>query len=270
MKINKKKIFRWLKVIALLYAVIGLALFYLQDRFLFHPTKLSSDHVFKFDQPFEEINIPFNETDTVNMIKFFPADSVRKGVVVYYHGNMDNVEHYASFVKAFTKAGYEVWIEDYPGFGKSTGEMTEQILYNEAVEIKRMADAKYGADSIIIYGKSFGTGIAAYVASNAKAKMLILESPYYSIPALFGTYACMYPVSRMSTYKIPTHTYLEDVNFPVIIFHGIDDDVIPYSCAARLKAVLKKTDEFITVPGADHHNINQKDIYYKAIDSLLK
>jgi alpha-beta hydrolase superfamily lysophospholipase len=270
MKFNKKKIFRWLKLTALIYASIGLALYAFQEKFLFHPTKLSSDHVFKFDQPFEEVNIPFNENDTINMVKFFPTDSVRKGVVVYYHGNAGNIEHYASFVKPFTKAGYEVWMEDYPGFGKSTGEMTEEILYNEAVEIKRMADAKYGADSIIIYGKSLGTGIAAYVASNAKAKMLILETPYYSIPALFNTYTFIYPVSRMSTYKIPTHTYLEDVSFPVIIFHGTADGVIPYSCAEQLKAVLKKTDRFITVPDADHQNINQKVIYYKAIDSLLR
>ncbi len=275
MKINKRKIFRWLKVFALVYAVIGIALFYLQDRFLFHPKKLSSNHVFKFDQPFEEVNIPFDETDTVNMIKFFPAESVRKdhaakGVVVYYHGNMENVEHYAAFAKPFTKAGYEVWMEDYPGFGKSSGELTEEKLYSQAIEVKRMADAKYGSDSIIIYGKSLGTGIAAYVASNSKAKLLVLETPYYSIPALFGTYAFIYPVQQMSTYKIPTYQYLQAVDFPVVIFHGTNDGVIPYRCAARLKQDLKPTDKFITVPGADHHNINQQEIYYRVIDSLLK
>ena len=275
MKINKKKIFRWLKVIALVYAVIGIALFYLQDRFLFHPQKLSSDHVFKFDLPFKEVNIPFNETDTVNMIKFFPGDSVKKdysakGVVIYYHGNMENVEHYAAFAKPFTKAGYEVWMEDYPGFGKSTGELTEENLYAQAIEVKRMADAKFSADSIIIYGKSFGTGIAAYVAANSKAKLLVLETPYYSIPGLFETYAFIYPVQQMSTYKIPTYQYLEGVDFPVVIFHGTKDGVISYSCAARLKKELKPADKFITVPGADHQNINQQEMYYRAIDSLLR
>src|SRR4051812_42782780 len=118
MRFNKKKIFRWLKLAALIYASIGLGLYAFQEEFLFHPKKLSRDHVFKFDQPFEEANIPFNENDTINMVKFFPKDSLRKGIVIYYHGNMENIEHYASFVKPFTKAGYEVWMEDYPGFGK--------------------------------------------------------------------------------------------------------------------------------------------------------
>jgi len=270
MKINKRKFFRWVKLLLLIYALVGLVLYYFQDKFLFHPKKLSSDHVFKFDQPFEEINIGFNEEDTMNLVKFFPNDSIRKGVIVYYHGNMENIEHYASFAKPFTKAGYEVWMEDYPGFGKSRGELSEENLYSQAIEVKRMADAKYSSDSIILYGKSLGTGIAAYVASNSKAKMLILETPYYSIPALFSAYAFIYPTGRMSTYKIPTHTYLEDVAYPVIIFHGTNDGVIPYRCAEKLKKVLKKGDAFITMPGADHQNINQQEIYFHSIDSLLR
>ena len=74
---NRKIIFRWLKIIILIYSSIGIALYYLQEKFLFHPEKLSAAYVYHFKEPFEELNIPFNDTDTLNMIKFFPADSVR-------------------------------------------------------------------------------------------------------------------------------------------------------------------------------------------------
>ena len=269
MKLNKRKIFRWLKVLLLIYASIGIALYYLQERFLFHPEKLENSYKFSFDQKFEELSIPFNEEDTMSLIKFLPADSIRRGVVVYYHGNMKNITHYAEFAKPFTKAGYEVWMEDYPGFGKSKGELTEKKLYAQGIEVKRMADAKYQADSIIIYGKSLGTGIAAYVASASHAKLLVLETPYYSIPALFGTYAFIYPVSQMSTYKIPTYEYLEAVDLPVVIFHGTKDRVIPLSCAEKLKKQLKPADKFIIVPGADHRDINQTPLYFHTMDSLL-
>ena len=114
---NRKKIYRWLKIIVFLYCLIGIALFYLQERFLFHPEKLSNAYVYHFNVPFEEVNIPFSSTDTINMIKFSPTDSVRSGVVLYYHGNKENIERYAKFVGGFTKHGYEVWMEDYPGFG---------------------------------------------------------------------------------------------------------------------------------------------------------
>ena len=266
---NRKKIFRLLKIVILIYSVIGIALFYLQENFLFHPEKLSNAYVYHFKVPFEEVNITMNETDTVNMIRFFPADSVRRGVVVYFHGNRENIERYAKFANNFTKHGYEVWMGDYPGFGKTTGERTEKKMYEQALQIQKMAAAKYGKDSIIIYGKSLGTGIAAYVASQSNNKRVILETPYYSIPSLFSCYAPIYPNSKMSTYKIPANEYLAEVNYPITIFHGTDDGVIPYRNAARLKKLLKPGDEFITIEKGTHHNLNDFDLFKTKLDSLL-
>jgi esterase/lipase len=266
---KKKIIFRWLKILVLLYSAIGIALFYLQERFLFHPEKLANTYVYHFAVPFEEINIPFNATDTINMIKFFPSDSLRRGVVVYYHGNKENIERYAKFANNFTKHGYEVWMEDYPGFGKSTGQRTEKKLNEQALQIQKIAAAKYGKDGIIIYGKSFGTGIAAYVAAESNNQRLILETPYYSMPSLFGCYAPIYPTSQMATYKIPSWQYLTDVYYPISIFHGTDDGVIPYRNAARLKSVLKPTDEFITIVKGTHHNLNDFPLFHQKLDSLL-
>lgn len=266
---KRKKIFRWLKVIVLLYSLIGIALYYLQEKFLFHPEKLSDAYVYDFKVPFEEVNIPFNNTDTVNMIKFFPADSIRRGVVVYFHGNKENIERYARFAGNFTKHGYEVWMEDYPGFGKSRGERTEKKMYQQALQVQKMAAAKYGKDSIILYGKSLGTGIAAYVASVSNNQRLILETPYYSIPSLFSCYAPIYPTGKMSNYKIPANEFLAEVKYPITIFHGTDDGVIPYRNAARLKKIIKPTDEFITIKDGTHHNLNDFEVMKKKLDSLL-
>ena len=266
---KRKLIFRWLKVIIILYSAIGIALYYLQEKFLFHPEKLSAAYVYHFDVPFEEINIPFNATDTVNMVKFFPKDSVPKGVVLYFHGNKENIERYSRFAANFTAKGYEVWMEDYPGFGKSVGERSEKKLFEEALQVQKMARSKFNSDQIILYGKSFGTGIAAYVASMTNCKRLILESPYYSIPALYDCYAPIYPTTAMANYKIPTNEFLQEVKYPVTIFHGTDDGVIPYTCAARLKKILKPADEFITVEKGNHHNLNDFKLFHVKLDSLL-
>jgi len=267
---KRKIIFRWLKIIIILYSGIGIALYYLQEKFLFHPEKLSKAYVYDFKVPFEEINIPFNETDTINMVKFFPTDSVRKGVVVYFHGNRQNIERYAKFAASFTKQGYEVWMEDYPGFGKSTGERSEKKMYQQALQIQKMAAARYGKDSIIIYGKSFGTGIASYVAAESDNQRLILETPYYSIPSLFSCYAPVYPTASMSTYQLPVYKFLKDVHYPITVFHGTDDGVIPYRNAARLKNILKPGDEFITIEKGTHHNLYDLDLVKQKLDSLLK
>ena len=265
---KKKRIFFILKLVIIIYCSIGIALYYFQDKLLFHPKSLQADHKFSFKIPFTEINIPVNETDTINMVKFLPAVTP-KGLVLYFHGNMENVEHYEYCVPAFTDKGYEVWMPDYPGFGKSTGVRNEKKLYDLAWLVKKMAMTKYHSDSIIIYGKSLGTGIAAYAASGSNCKELILETPYYSIPDLFHHYAFIYPTSAMANYQIPTWKFLEDVKAPVIIFHGDADRTIPYSCAEKLKKSLKPTDRFFTIENGGHNNLAKTSLYKKVMDSLL-
>ena len=171
---SKKIIFRWIKVFAFLYLFIGIALFFFQEMFLFHPVKLDRSYRYQFSFSFEEVDIPFNKTDTISMVKFYPADSVSRGVVIYLHGNKGNINRYAKFAANFTKHGYEVWMEDYPGFGKSTGTLNENKLYQQAKHIYSMAAVKFNKDQIVVFGKSFGTGIADYLASVKACKQLIL------------------------------------------------------------------------------------------------
>ena len=261
---------RWIKVVVLLYATIGIALFYLQDYFLFHPTVIARNIPYHFDIPFEEVDLPFNTTDTINLVKFFPKDSVRKGIVLYFHGNKQNINRFAKFVSNFTRHGYEVWIEDYPGYGKSVGKRNETILYQQAAQIYKLAKTKFAADSIVIYGKSLGTGIAAQLASVVDCRQLILETPYYSMPALYDCYAPIYPNSRMANYKLPVNEYLQDIKRPITIFHGTADGIIRYSCAAKLKAVLKPTDRFVTIEKGSHNDLNDFGLFHKVLDSLLK
>ena len=265
-----KKILRWTKIFVLFYCIVGIALYYLQDYFLFHPTVLPRNYQYHFDVPFSEVEIPFNKTDTLNMVKFTPVDSVRKGVVIYFHGNRENINRFAKFSTNFTKLGYEVWMADYPGYGKSVGNRTEKILYQQSIQLYKMAATKYAKDSIVIYGKSFGTGIAAYLAAEYDCKQLILETPYYSIPDLLGAYTLIYPIQRMSKYKIPTYQYLADLKVPITIFHGTNDGVIPYRCAEKLKEVLKTTDQFVTIEKGSHNDLNDFPLYHQKLDSLLK
>jgi len=268
----KKKRFKGrklLKIIVVVYCSAGIVLYYLQEKLLFHPVPLPPGYQFKFNIPFKEVNIPLNRTDNLNIVQFFPQDSMSKGVVLYFHGNRDNVNRYAKYATNFTKHGYEIWIADYPGYGKTTGKLTEENLYLQAREVYKLASSKFGKDSIIVYGKSLGSGIASYLASKKSCRRLILETPYYSIPDLLGTYAPFYPVNSMSHFKLPTGEYLQELNIPVTIFHGNADWVIPYRCSAKLKQFLKPGDEFITIDKGSHNDLNDFPLFHEKLDSVL-
>ena len=135
--------------------------------------------------------------------------------------------------------------------------------------VHQMALGKDHSDSIIIYGKSLGTGISAYAASLSNCKALVMETPYYSIPDLFHCYAFIYPTSAMANYKIPTWQFLEDVKSPVIIFHGDKDKTIPYRCAKKLRPFLKAADQFIKIENGGHNNLGKSGKYINVMDSLL-
>ena len=108
----RQKFFRWTRIIIFIYGSAGIALYYLQEKLLLRNTPLSADYRFKFNVPFKEINIPLNAIDSLNLVQFFPEDSTRKGVVLYFHGNRENINHYAGYANNFTKHGYEVWMVD--------------------------------------------------------------------------------------------------------------------------------------------------------------
>lgn len=271
-KVSKtRKIARWLTTIILLYGFIGFTLYYFQQRFLFHPEPLPASYVYEFNVPFKEVSIAMNTRDTLSLVQFFPADSsLKKGVVLYFHGNRDNINRYAKYAKTFTDKGFEVWMPDYPGFGKSTGSISENLIYKEATEVYKLAHSLFSADSIIVYGKSLGTGPASFIAATQKCKRLILETPYYSIPSLFRSYAPIYPTEWMSRFKFPNGEYLKKVQEPVTIFHGTNDKVIFYSNASKLKKALKPGDEFVTLEDGGHNNLADFPLFREKLNELLQ
>lgn len=264
-----KKRWRWLKIAIIIYCGIGLSLYYFQDKILFHPAPLTRKHHYDFSNSYKEVNIPYDENSTINLIQFLTNDSAAKGVVLYFHGNKKNISWYSKYAPYFTKSGYEIWMIDYPGFGKSTGVFSEQRLYDWALTLYQLARARFRPERIIIYGKSLGTGIAAQLASIRDCRHLILETPYYSMPSLVDNYLPLYPVNTMIHYKLPTWQYLQNVSAPVTIFHGTRDWIITYRNAKRLKPYLKPSDQFITIEKGSHNNLYTFDTVVTKIDSIL-
>jgi alpha-beta hydrolase superfamily lysophospholipase len=251
------------------YSATAIVLQNLQKKFIFRPKLLPADYEYNFKFPFKEINISLNKTDNLNLVQFFPQNELAKGVVLYFHGNRDNINRYAKYAINFTKNGYEVWMADYPGYGKTTGKQTEENFYFQAEEIYNLAASKYNNKSIIIYGKSLGSGIASYLASKKSCQRLILETPYFSMPDLLNSLVPIIPVNVASHFKFPTGEYCKEVHAPITIFHGLKDRIIPYRCAAKLKDVLKAADEFITINEGSHNNLSNFRQFREKLDALL-
>lgn len=264
-----KKIRNWFLLIASVYIVCGTALYFLQENFLFHPAKLPAEHHFNFSIPFKEINVPVNDERNLSIIQFTVPDSTCKGVVLYFHGNKRNIERYAPYATNFTKNNYEVWMMDYPGFGKTTGKLTEQTMYADATILYQMARARFSKDSILLYGKSLGTGVASQLASVKDCKRVILETPYYSIEAMMKYHTFIYPVNLMAKYHFPNYKYFQKIEAPVTLFHGTKDELVPYNHSVKL---VKENPgmQLITIEKGKHNNLTDSPLFHQQLDSLLQ
>ena len=264
-----RRVLRKLRWALLAYALLGIAIFLLQDRFLFRPVALSPDHRYDFGIPHRERNIRFSGSATINIVEFPAPVETRRGIVLYYHGNRRNISWYARHVGGFHRNGYDVWMIDYPGYGKSTGKLEVDVLFAYALQMYRLARTQAPPDSIVIYGRSMGTGIAAWLAAREPARRLILETPYYSLASLLSTYLPVYPWDRMIRYGIRTYEYLPDVKAPVTVFQGTDDWTVPLRNASRLKPFLKPGDEFVVIEGGSHNDLESFPDFRRKMDSVL-
>src|SRR3954468_6794122 len=111
---RNKKLFRWVKILVVIYVGLGLAIYLLQDYIILIPTALPANYKYQFNFPFREVNLAYDKNTNINIIQFQPEDAKPKGVILYFHGNRMNITRYRRFVPYFTRSGYEVWMMDYP------------------------------------------------------------------------------------------------------------------------------------------------------------
>lgn len=271
MSITGRKNRRFKYVIALsigFYIVIGSALYLFQEKLLFLPTQLEESYTYQFDLPFEELDFIPEEGVRLNAL-YFRSEQPR-GVILYSHGNAGDLSRWGAIASRFVKYNYDVLVWDYRSYGKSKGPRSEIAFYNDAEHIYDFLLTKYNAEEIIIYGRSLGTGISTYLASNKQCQQLILETPYYSIVDVAQYRFPIFPVEKLMSYKFPSYKYLPDVNAPVTIIHGTDDSVVPYKSAQKLATVKTDGLEFITIEGGDHNNLVDFTGFHEALDKALK
>lgn len=266
--LTTKKIFlRTLKLLLIFYILICIGLYFFQEKLIFFPDKLDKKYKFSFGQPFEEVNIKSIDGNLLNGI-LFTTDNV-KGLVFYLHGNAGALNSWGGVAKRYTDLHYDVFILDYPGYGKSGGSIKSQSqLFEDIQAAYNEMKKRYSEDKIVILGYSIGTGPAAKLASTNHPRLLILQAPYYNLTDMMRH---TYPIipAFLLKYKFKTNEYLKDCKMPVVIFHGNQDEVIYYGSSLKLKNELKDNDTLITLDGQGHNGITDNPQYIAAIKAIL-
>jgi uncharacterized protein len=224
--------------------------------------------VFRFDHPFEEVFISMHDGIKINAL-LFRSTAQPKGIILYFHGNKDNLQRWGEYAGDFTKLNYDVLMIDYRGYGKSEGEPDEQNFYRDARTIWNWVHSQYIYNKHVVYGRSLGAAVASHLAISTDPDLLILETPF---DELWGV---VYPVFQPTVYfikpkyRFSNQEHLQQVNCKKLILHGTNDWVVPLSSALRLKALLHPDDEFVIMEGGGHNNLRDYNQYHSSIARAL-
>jgi len=255
-------------IIAVLYAAVCCFFYSEQTDILFVPTKLPQGYQFKYPGNFTERKIKTTDGITLDGL-LFKADS-SKGLVFYLHGNGGALNTWGDMASIYTSSGYDLFILDYRGYGKSEGKISsQQQFFDDAQTAYNDLRTLYPENKIIIQGYSIGTCPAAMLAAHNHPKMLILQAPYYSITDMMQKTYPFLPVFLLN-FPLNTDEFVKKTKAPIVIFHGDADDLIYYGSSLKLKQDFKTGDTLITLKGQGHFAFTKNPGYLAGMKKILE
>jgi alpha-beta hydrolase superfamily lysophospholipase len=250
-----------------IYASFCAIFYFAQDLFFFRPERLPHWFKYKYSFPFDEVNFTMEDGGTVNGIHFKVPNA--KGVVFYIKGNSRSIKGWGKFAKDFVGKGFDFFIIDYRGFGKSTGKRTEQILYADLQQVYQWLEERYGQEHIVLYGRSLGSGLATRIASWNRPAMLILDSAYFSFRYHINRYGFFLPIKWILRYHIRTDLFIKKVKAPIYLIHGTHDRLIPHKQSVMLRDLAPEQITLVSIVGAKHNNLPDYPEYHEVLYAIL-
>ncbi len=193
-----------------------------------------------------------------------------KGLAIYLHGNAGNLASAMPATSFWNDAGFDAFVIDYRGFGRSTGEIeSEAQLHDDVWRAWQSVAPAYAGKRLVLIGRSLGTGLAAHLSTRQPADLLVLVSPYASMQRIASE---RYPWVPGFALKYPLHT---DIDLPqtlarqTLMLHGERDEVIPIAHARSLHSLFPSS-RLVEVPGAGHNDILGTPQYLETLSQAMK
>lgn len=269
-----KRILKYFKrgiiVLLSLYVIACALLYFFQEKMLFHPETVAKSVRYSYDSNFTEEFYEVEKGIELNSL-LFKADSLKgkQGKLIFFiHGNGGNLKTLGGIAPTFTDKGYDCFLYDYRGYGKSDGSITSEAdLFSDAQILYDHMKRLYSEKDIIIVGYSIGTGIASWLASNNSPRKLILEAPYFSMRDIMDRQYPIFPKFLLQ-YPLESNIYLNETTCPIFIFHGDKDEAIPFISSQKLKKSIP-TVELFRLKGLGHTGFSENEHYQTELTEIL-
>lgn len=255
---NSRLFLRLALGLALVYPVGVGGLFAVQRSLVFPRDERRADAAAAAIPGLEAVNVTTSDGETLVAWVVPPKDD--KPVLLYFHGNAGNLGRPSRVerFKALTEDGTGLFALSYRGYGGSTGKPSEEGLHRDAAAAYEAAAQRFGADRLVAYGESLGTGVAVRLAGEARLKALILEGAYLSTVAVAQARYPVVPVRLLMLDQFRSDEVIGRVRVPLLMLHGEKDAVIPFAQGAALYNMANPPKRFVRFPAGAHDNLPEQ------------
>jgi fermentation-respiration switch protein FrsA (DUF1100 family) len=209
-------------------------------------------------------DVSLDTSDGVRIHGWFVRGDLSR-TLLYFHGNAGNISHRLHSIRQFHDLGLSVFIIDYRGYGQSDGSPSEEGLYRDAEAAWQYLTEVRGvrAEDIVVFGRSLGGSVAAWLAAGRSPGALILDSSFTSVPDIGQDAYPWLPVRLLSRFRHATKEYLTKATCPVLVVHSRDDEIIPFDHGETLFSAANEPKDFLELRGG--HN----DAHFRSESAYL-
>jgi fermentation-respiration switch protein FrsA (DUF1100 family) len=239
-----------------IYVLLALVLYLFQDKMVFlsnYPGRALDASPADIGLTYEDVSLTTSDNENLHGWYVPVVDS--KGTLLFFHGNAGNISHRLDSIKIFHELGLDVLIIDYRGYGQSTGKTSEQGTYLDAqaawdylVNIREVP-----AQSIIVFGRSLGGAIGAWLGAHNDPAAVIIESSFSSGLDMARRIYPFMPTRLITRLQYPVADYAARLNCPVLVIHSRHDEIIPFDMGQAIFVAVKHDKRFLEISG-DHNN----------------
>jgi hypothetical protein len=171
--------------------------------------------------------------------------------ILYSHGNLEDIGFLRPRLELFRAHGFSVFAYDYPGFGCSSGHATEETTDAAAQGAYDYLtrDLKLDPKTILVYGRSMGSGPSCYLASHNEIVGLALQSAFVS------AFRIQTGIRLLPWDRFDNLSQISFVRAPILFVHGASDETIPPWHSRMLMTAARVPTRCLWVKYALHNNV---------------
>lgn len=264
-------VFKYALLAVAVYGGLCLALFLFQSRLVFIPSRAVAASPQRIGLEYEDVWL--QSAGGARIHGWYIPHPRARGTLLFFHGNAGNIGDRLESIAIFHRLGLNTLIIDYHGYGKSEGSPGESESYSDAEAAWRhlVEGRRIPPSDIVLFGRSMGGAVAAWLAARVAPAGLILESTFTSVPDMAAKVYPFFPVRWLARIRFDAKAFLAGVRVPVMVIHSAGDEIVPPSQGRALFDAAPEPKRFLELRGGHNDGfLVSRDIYVAGLSGFIQ